>query len=223
MAISANSFVSDEESWAYAKLRYPAVFTAASHDNAWTAEIVRAADFINQQNYRYYGQTLTTNTGGKVWPRMPRTESAGYTAAQVAEDRLFTGVGGFLHNYTDQPTGYRVPEGIKNAQIWIAISQRLDPIVWGATTSSGTTTITTAGGIKTMKAKDYSVEYYTPSTRTSTVDRSSDATGRLLDQILEFLNPFLLPGEDVNLPSGGSSSCADVYAHLYVAPFVCGY
>ena len=162
-----------------------------------------AGDYINRLGPTYYGQPVDGLTGGKVWPRVPRS---GVAIDQQYATSFLNGV---------------VPEGIQLAQNWYAIAVRLQPLIFGFSTSGGTndTTITTAGGVKAIRYGKATLEYNPASTRTtsSTSTRTSDATQALITNIEIYVRPYLLPDATTGLSPTETIETGAYFGQLYAA------
>ena len=186
MAVLDNGYVDDAVAYAYAKARFPNNFILPSPDNVFRGSMYNAGDIINSNDEKFIGVAETDNTGDRAWPRVRAPD-----AATTQYDHFFNG---------------EVPEDIKNAYQWLAIAIALSPELFGTSSSSSSDVVTTGGGITGFDYDNIRVQYAVPSSRT--IERTAAATHPLqtlqpfyhFQQALNYLDKFLLPGEEIELP-----------------------
>ena len=186
MAILNNGYVDDMAAYAYARARFPTNFISGTVDNDFRGALYIAGDIINSNNSKFLGQALSSNTGGRAWPREPRTGSV--------EDSFHAST--FLNGI--------VPVDLMRGYEQLAIGVALSPGTFGTHSSSSATNVVATGGIRSIRYDQMETEYHQGSTttRTSSGDQMSVPIHLQYHyrQALNYLEKFLRDGETLHLP-----------------------
>ena len=191
-----NWYADPQETYDFAKGRYPVLFTAAAPDTGFQAAMTLAGDTINAHNTLFYGvpglyrrdadgdyldkegNVVTAASqaqvlpviGNRVWPRIPQ------------EDNPYD-----QQHATTFLDGTDIPPGIEAAFKWLSLTVVLAPGSFGDTDGSAISSITGTGGVNQKRSLrsvtldgmevSFHAERTSTSTRTSSRDTASSGTG----------------------------------------------
>ena len=185
MAILNNGYVDDAIAYAYAQSRFPANFTASTPDDSYRGSLYIAGDIVNSNTEKFLGEPVSTNTGERAWPRVPRPG--------VAIDAEYAST--FLNGI--------VPYELNRGYEWLAISISLSPEQFGTTASSSSEVVTTGSGLKDVSYDTMRLGF--AQAGTTTINRSAGSQTPIqlqyhYQQALNYLEQLLRPGEKIELP-----------------------
>ena len=194
-----NWYANSQETYDFAKARHPALFTAQSPDIPFQAAMTLAGDTISASDSLYYGKSEQYKPNPAAWVGNQRVngvplylDAQGNATDNKAEAATESPSGGrvwprittpdnqFDSQFSDSfLNGTFIPSGIQMAFKWFTIAVIISPDSFGdrsgASTSSGTSTISQKRQIQSIQYEDIQISYHAEREGSTTSNRSNSS------------------------------------------------